>query len=162
MSDTETMDIQRAAEQFLFREARLMDANDYEGWLQLWAEECTFWLPCNDDDADPRTHVALLYDRRTQLEDRVWRLKGLHAHAQRPKSRLVRVVSNIEVQPAEGREVVVHAAFTLTEVRKNETHYWSGRTTHVLERTDAGFLIRSKKVMLVNNDTAIGNLTFLI
>jgi 3-phenylpropionate/cinnamic acid dioxygenase small subunit len=161
MSAPVLADLQRTVEQFLYREARLMDSNDYAQWLELWAPECTYWLPCNDDNADPHTSIALLYENRRQLEDRVWRLSGLHAHAQRPKSRLTRVVSNIEVE-WDGEEVIAYSAFVLCEVRKNETRFWAGRNRHTLARGDDGLLIKTKKVMLANNDTVMSNLTFII
>lgn len=155
------MDLQRDVEQFLYREARLMDANDYAGWLKLWADESTYWLPVNDDESNPHAHISLIYDNRQQLENRVWRLSGLHAHAQRPKSRLTRVVSNVEIEPDSGAEVIVHSAFVLCEVRKDTTHFWVGRNLHVLEHGH-GFSIKMKKVMLANNDTIMPNVTFIV
>jgi 3-phenylpropionate/cinnamic acid dioxygenase small subunit len=162
MMAASALDVQHAVEQFLFREARLMDTNDYDAWLALWSDDCTYWVPCNDDGSDPSRRVSLVFAHRKQLEDRVWRLNGLHAHTQRPQSRLARVISNVEVEHAEDPEITVHSAFSLCEVRKDEMHFWVGRNTHVLERTDDGFSIKSKKVVLVNNDTAIPNLTFII
>lgn len=162
MTTASLAELQFAVEQFLFREARLMDSNDYKGWLDLWADECTYWLPSNDDDADPHEHIALIYEGHKQLEDRVWRLSGLHAHAQRPKSRLARVVSNVEVHTDGGDEVTVYSTFMLCEVRKNETRFWAGRNRHLLVRDGDGFRIKLKKVMLTNIDTVIPNLTFII
>ncbi|MGA2396062.1 MAG: aromatic-ring-hydroxylating dioxygenase subunit beta [Candidatus Lustribacter sp.] len=159
---TETLDLQRAVEQFLFREARLMDTNDYKGWLELWADEGMYWIPCNADDADPHHNVAIVYENRGQIEDRVWRLSGLHAHAQRPKSRLTRVVSNVEVEAGADGTVVAHSAFVLCEIRKNEAHFWAGRNMHVLERDGDDFRIVLKKVMLTNNDTVMPNMTFIV
>jgi 3-phenylpropionate/cinnamic acid dioxygenase small subunit len=161
MNAPDVADLQHAVEQFLYREARLMDTNDYAAWMKLWAPECTYWLPCNDDNADPHKNIALVYENHGQLEDRVWRLSGLHAHAQRPKSRLTRVVSNIEVA-WDGEEAIVHSAFVLCEIRKNETRFWAGRNLHTLLREGGGFLIKMKKVMLANNDTVMSNLTFII
>jgi 3-phenylpropionate/cinnamic acid dioxygenase small subunit len=146
------IDLQRAVEQFLFREARVIDANDYKTWMKMWADECMYWVPSNDDDSDPQKKVALIYDDRKQIEDRVWRLSGMHAHAQRPKSRLSRVISNIEVEQKG----------MLCEIRKNETRFWAGRNLHVLEQTEDGFVMKLKKVMLTNNDTVVSNLTFII
>lgn len=162
MMTANDLDSHHAVEQFLFREARLMDTNQYDEWLKLWAADCTYWVPCNDDGTDPSKKVSLIFAHRKQLEDRVWRLNGLHAHTQRPQSRLTRVISNVELEDPGAEELTVHAAFSLFEVRKNEMIFWAGRTTHVLLRTDDGFAIRRKKVMLVNNDTAIPNLTFII
>jgi len=159
---TDTVDLQRDVEQFLFREARLMDSNDYKSWLQLWADEGMYWIPCNADDADPHKNIAIIYENRGQIEDRVWRLSGLHAHAQRPKSRLTRVVSNVEVEAGDDGEVIAYSAFVLCEVRKNETRFWAGRNRHVLVRQDGELRIKLKKVMLANNDTVMSNLTFII
>jgi 3-phenylpropionate/cinnamic acid dioxygenase small subunit len=155
------IDLQRAVEQFLFREARVIDANDYKTWMKMWADECMYWVPSNDDDSDPQKKVALIYDDRKQIEDRVWRLSGMHAHAQRPKSRLSRVISNIEVEQ-KGDEIVANSVFMLCEIRKNETRFWAGRNLHVLEQTEDGFVMKLKKVMLTNNDTVVSNLTFII
>jgi benzoate/toluate 1,2-dioxygenase beta subunit len=158
---TTDIDLQRAVEQFLFREARVIDANDYKTWMAMWSDECMYWVPSNDDDSDPQKKVALIYDDRKQIEDRVWRLSGMHAHAQRPKSRLSRVISNIEVEE-KGDEIVVNSVFMLCEIRKNETRFWAGRNLHVLEQTADGFVMKLKKDMLTNNDTVVSNLTFII
>jgi 3-phenylpropionate/cinnamic acid dioxygenase small subunit len=162
MTTANTADLHHDVEQFLFREARLMDSNDYDTWLTMWAPELTYWVPSNDEGVVPSAKVSLIYAGRRQLEDRVWRLNGLHAHTQRPKSRLTRVLSNIEVEPGSDGEVTVYSAFVLCEVRKDETNFWVGRNVHVLENTADGFLIKSKKVILVNNDIAVPNLTFII
>ena len=162
MMETNVADPQRAVEQFLFREARLIDANDYKAWMTLWAEDGVYWVPSNDDNSDPHHKIALIYDNHQQIADRVWRLSGMHAHAQRPKSRLARVISNIEVEPAIDGEITVHSTFVLCEVRKNETRFWAGRNVHVLVPGDDGFRIKLKKVLLANNDTVVSNLTFII
>ncbi|MDH3643622.1 MAG: aromatic-ring-hydroxylating dioxygenase, partial [Gammaproteobacteria bacterium] len=44
-------------EAFLYREARLMDENRYEEWLELFAEECEYWIPSNHEDGDPSREV---------------------------------------------------------------------------------------------------------
>jgi 3-phenylpropionate/cinnamic acid dioxygenase small subunit len=162
MIATSSLELQNAVEQFLYREARIMDANQYDTWLTMWAEQCEYWVPCNDEGTDPTKKVSIIYATRQELEDRVWRLKGLHAHTQRPKSRCTRVLSNVELEEVGDSEITVQSTFTLCEVRKNETHLWFGRNVHTLLRTDDGFAIRRKKVILVNNDMAVPNLTFII
>jgi len=149
-------------ENFLYREARLMDEHAYDEWLALWAEEVLYWVPCNGDDIDPRRHVSIIYDNRARLEDRIDRLKSGAAYAQDPKSRLRRVVSNIEIEEEENGEVTVYSNFNLTELRRSKQDIFAGRTIHKLRLQDGSFKITSKKVLLVNNDEVIDNLTFLI
>ena len=157
-----TPDMLRAVEQFIFLEAKHMDAHDYDRWLELWDSELNYWVPCNADEGDPKRSVALIYDDRGQLEDRLMRLKGKQAFAQTPRSRLMRVVSNAVIEGQSTAEVVVSSVFSLGDWRSNHETHWFGRNLHTLRLTDDGFRIRQKKVMLLNNDGPMPNLTFLI
>ena len=40
-------------ENFLYHEARLMDEHAYADWLALFTGDARYWVPSNDDDADP-------------------------------------------------------------------------------------------------------------
>ncbi len=149
-------------ENFLYREARLMDENAYDDWLALWADEALYWVPANDDDIDPQRHVSIVYEDKTRLEDRIARLKSGAAYAQDPKSRLRRVIANIEIEEGDNGEVTVYSNFNLTELRRSQQRTFAGRTIHKLRPHDASFQITYKKVLLVNNDEVISNMTFLI
>lgn len=159
MSDTELL---RAVEDFLYHEADLMDRHAYDAWIALWDKDASYWAPCNDEDIDPARQVSLIYENYTGLLDRVYRLKGRHAHAQSPRSRLVRIVSNIRIERAEAAEVVVTSRFVVAEVRLDRQSETFGRATHTLIRTADGFRMRAKKVFLINNDTAMANVTYLV
>lgn len=153
----------RDVELLLFREAELADNNDYQAWLGLWAPELLYCVPCNDDTITPASRIALIYDDRPKLEERIFRLGTRHAHSQRPRSRLTRVVSNIvlgEYDPATGGSVT--ARFVAAEVRRDRQTLWAGSTRHTLVRDGAGLKIREKFVYLVNNDAPMPNLTFVI
>jgi 3-phenylpropionate/cinnamic acid dioxygenase small subunit len=150
----------RIIEQFLYREARFMDAHAYDDWVALWADDGVYWLPCNLDDYDPAKHVSLVYENHDGLKDRIDRLKSGQAWAQDPKSRLSRVVSNIEI--AVGENITVHSAFNITASRNGRIEILAGRTEHRLRETADGLRILFKKVMLVDNDEVMSNLTFLI
>jgi 3-phenylpropionate/cinnamic acid dioxygenase small subunit len=107
-------------------------------------------------------HVSIIYDDRARLEDRIERLKSGAAYAQEPKSRLRRVVSNIEIEEGGNGEITVYANFNLTELRRSRQDTFAGRTIHKLRPEGGSFTIASKKVLLVNNDEVIDNLTFLV
>jgi 3-phenylpropionate/cinnamic acid dioxygenase small subunit len=160
MSVTE-LDLTREVEAFLIREARLMDDHRYDEWMALWVEDLVYWVPSNEDEFDPRRHVSMIYDNRVSLSERIWRLKGKQAHAQRPKSKLVRTVSNITLERAD-EEIVVSSVFVLGEVRNAAQTMYLGRTIHTLTRHDGALRMKQKRVMLLNNDAPIGNLTFLL
>lgn len=163
----------REVEDFLYREARLMDTHAYDEWFSLWADDAHYWIPCNDDDHDPRRHISLVNEDHEGLIDRISRLKSGAAWAQDPKSRLARVVSNIELAPAVAAsgpdsaadsmtECDVHSTFNVTASRRGRIEIIAGRVTHRLRATDDGLRIVSKKVLLVDNDDVMSNITFLI
>ncbi len=150
-------------ENFLYREARFMDENNYDAWLELYAEDALYWVPCNQDDLDPARAISIYYDDRPRLEARITRLKSGMAHAQEPKSRLLRLISNVEIgEEADNGEVTVYANFHVTELRRSRQRLIAGRTTHQLRPVPGGFQIVLKKVVLLTNDEVIDNLTFLI
>jgi len=149
-------------EQFIYYEADLMDEHRYDEWLALWTDDALYWVPSGRDDIDPKREISLIYDDRVRLQVRITRLKSGFAHAQEPKSRMRRVVSNIVTQEAENGDIVVFSNFLLTELRRGKQDTFAGRTIHRLRPDNGSFRLASKKVLLVNNDEHIDNLTFLI
>jgi len=149
-------------EQFIYYEADLMDEHRYDEWLALWTDDALYWVPSGRDDIDPKREISLIYDDRVRLQVRITRLKSGFAHAQEPKSRMRRVVSNIVTQEVENGDVVVFSNFLLTELRRGKQDTFAGRTIHILRPDNGSFRLASKKVLLVNNDEHIDNLTFLI
>jgi 3-phenylpropionate/cinnamic acid dioxygenase small subunit len=149
-------------ESFLYREARLMDEHAYDEWLALWTDDALYWVPCNEDDIDPERHVSIVYENKARLEDRIARLKSGAAYAQDPKSRLSRVVSNIEIEDESDTEAIVRSTFNVTALRRGWMDIFAGRAVHKLRPEGGSFRIVYKKVLLINNDVVIHNLTFLI
>jgi benzoate/toluate 1,2-dioxygenase beta subunit len=153
----------RRVENFIYREARLMDENAYQEWLSLWAaENVRYWIPSNADEMDPDEHVSIIYDDRRRLEARVKRLASGYAFAQDPKSRMRRVISNIEIEEDAEGIITTWCNFALGEFRRGKQDVFIGRTMHRLRPEGDGFRIVFKKVLLINNDGNIDNLTFLV
>jgi len=149
-------------ERFIYDEAQLMDEHRYDEWLALWTDDALYWVPSGRDDIDPKREISLIYDDRVRLQVRIARLKSGFAHAQEPKSRMRRVVSNIVIEEVENGEILVQSNFLLVELRRGKQDLFAGRTMHRLRLHDGSFKLVSKKVLLVNNDEYIDNLTFLI
>jgi benzoate/toluate 1,2-dioxygenase subunit beta len=151
------MDI-RAVEQFLYREARLADEHRYDEWEALWTDDGHYWVPAGGDDSDPATRMAIINDNRNRIATRIAQLKTGRRHSQIPRSRLRRVVSNVEVEG----DGVVGANFVLVESRERGKELWAGRYTYRLRLVDGELRMAAKKVALVDNELAIPTLSFLI
>jgi benzoate/toluate 1,2-dioxygenase beta subunit len=142
----------------LEREARLLDQLRYEDWLALYAPECIYWVPATSNAGDPRREVAVMFDDRRRLEDRVYRLRTGFAWSQAPASRTVRLIANVEVF-ATGNEAVrmVRSNFLISEFWGDETRLLSGWTGHRCVAQDGRWLIQAKQVNLLECDQSIRN-----
>jgi benzoate/toluate 1,2-dioxygenase beta subunit len=157
----------REVEQFLFREARLADENDYDGWEALWTDDAIYWVPVDGEGDHPRTSVSIIYDNRSRISTRMRQVKTGKRYAQAPPSNLRRIIGNIEL--VGGRENVdgaidleVAANFLALESRPRGTHLWGGRTTYRVRRVDGEIRLAYKKVVLVDNEQAVPTLGFLV
>jgi 3-phenylpropionate/cinnamic acid dioxygenase small subunit len=136
----------------LEREARLLDQARYDEWLALYTPQCAYWVPACTPAGDPRREVAVMFDDRRRLEDRVYRLKTGYAWSQAPASRTVRLVSNVEVF-SRGQDLMVRSNFLISEFRGGETRLLSGWCAHRLTEGK----IAVKQVNLIDCDQNLRN-----
>ena len=141
----------------LEREARLLDMGDYEHWLALYAEQCVVWVPAAEKAGDPRREVAIYFDDRRRLEDRIYRLRTGKAWSQVPPSRTVRFVSNVEVFGAKDR-LMVRSNLLMMEFRAGETRSIAAWCAHRI----AGGKIEAKQINLIDRDQSLRNPSVLL
>lgn len=156
-------EVRQSAEALLIREARILDEVRLEDWLALFVPECVYWVPGTPDQGDPRSEVAIAFDDRRRLEDRVYRLRLSHAWSQRPVSRTVRHITNIETFSTDDEDVVmVRSNFLISEFWTDDTRYWSGWCGHRLKRNKNGWDILVKQINLINCDQNIRNPSIIL
>lgn len=156
------MALLKEVEQFLYLEAELADAHQHDDWFALWTDELLYSVPCTEEEPDPTRAISIIRDNRKLLEERLYRLKGRHAHAQSPRSRLARVVSNVRIESVDAGGIVVRSRFVVGESRLDRQQVWFGSAKHVLVRSANGLRMREKHVFLINSDSTMVNLTFII
>lgn len=145
---------------FVYAEARMLDEQHFEDWLDLFADDGHYWMPLARDQQDPRLHTSLMYEDKLLLRIRVERLAGQRTFSQQPMSRshhLLQAPSIESSVPAAGKHVV-RTAFHFVETRVDQQTLYAGWTTHHLVEQDGKLRIRLKRVDLVNSDAAFGNI----
>ena len=150
------------AEDILYCEARLLDECRHREWLEMLTEDATYWMPANGEGADPNREIALVYDTYEKLRDRIARLASGIAHAQSPPSKTKRLVSNVQIEDSADNLATVLSAFVLYELRRGKERFFAGRCEYQLRFSDGRWKIAAKKIVLVNNDEVIDNLTFIV
>jgi 3-phenylpropionate/cinnamic acid dioxygenase small subunit len=145
------------------REARLLDQLRYEEWLSLFAPECIYWVPATPHAGDPRREVAVMFDDRRRLEDRVFRLRTGFAWSQAPASRTVRLITNVEVFATPSDCVrMVRSNFLIHEFWGDETRFLSGWSGHRCAEREGRWQIVAKQVNLIECDQSIRNPSIIL
>jgi benzoate/toluate 1,2-dioxygenase subunit beta len=148
----------REAKTMLYREALLLDRGDWDAWLELYTEDCVFWMPAWKSDGmptnDPDGELSLVYyEGRSNLADRVWRARSGLSVASTPRPRTVHAVTNVLVERADETSADVASSFTVHQhdVRSGQSHVFFGRYEHQLVRQGDGWRIARKKILLLND-----------
>lgn len=141
---------------FLYREARLLDDEQWDDWLQCYHDEAQFWMPSWDDDdklvTDPQTEISLIYyPNRAGLEDRVFRIKTERSSATMPDTRTSHNLSNIEVVAQQGDFVTVRFNWHTLSHRYKTTFSHFGMSRYVIDFSGDSPKIRDKYVVLKND-----------
>jgi 3-phenylpropionate/cinnamic acid dioxygenase small subunit len=149
-------------EQFLFREAQLLDERRFEEWLALFCEDATYEAPLRvtrerqvDSELSPTGRI--FWDSKQTLGVRVQRLCSDFAWAEQPPSRTRHFVTNVRCWRANG---VIQARCNLLVYRNRGEDpradlYSADRLDDLLEDGE-DFRIR-RRVLVVDQANLTGN-----
>jgi len=147
---------------FIYREARYQDEHELEAWESLWTDDGVYWVPANGQGNDPEHEMSILYDNRSRIALRVSQLRTGRRHSQSPPSRLCRVVSNIEAEQSAEGEIRARSNALVYEHNVRGETVWACRNEYTLRRENGALKMARKKVFIVNNETPLFTLSFLI
>lgn len=149
---------QPEAAALLYHEALLLDRGDYEAWVDLFTDDCLFWLPAWRDDGtqtdDPDRELSLIYYRgRRNLADRVQRIRSGFSVASVVMPRVSHMIGNVLASPCGEAAVRVDSSFIINvhDVRTHRSHAYFGRYEHELRLEPDGWKISSKIIRLLND-----------
>ena len=149
-------------EQFLFHEARLLDTQKYEEWLELFTEDATYWVPLEQGQKDPYATSSIIHDDRTLLELRVKQIRHPRAHARQPLARTVHQVTNVVQLGEANGELRIGSALTVVEFRNEKQRVYGALVEHRLRRKGDTFRIAHKRVDLVNSEGELDGIAILL
>ena len=163
----------REVEQFLYREARLLDERRLHEWVELFTEDVRYWMPMRSNRypaeskaiglldqtqttgaaQEPEEELALLDETQATLRARIARLDTGMAWAEDPPSRTRHMISNIEVEEGDtASELKVYSNYLVYRTRGEiEQDFYIGRREDVLRRVDGTWKIARRKIILDQN-----------
>ena len=148
------------AEQFLYHEARLLDTQQLEAWLELFTEDATYWVPLERGQKDPLETSSIIHDDRMLLELRVKQARHPRAHARLPLARTVHQVGNVIAEEA-GDEIKVTSTLQVVEFRNEKQRMHGALVEHRLRRAGDSFRIAHKRIDLVNSEGELDGIAIL-
>ena len=143
--------LREQVEDFLFREAALLDDWRLDDWVDLFAEDGRYIVPTTDlPDGDPQRDLVFIDDDITRLRARAVRLNSRHAHREYPWSRTRRFVSNVRVEETAAGELSVSSNVLVYRFRAGEGAPYVGSIDYILRRNGNGgdFQIAYRRAVL--------------
>ena len=143
---------QQAVEQFLYRQAELLDRKRWREYIDLFTDDGHYWMPAAPEQTTGEGVPSIFYEDKNLMNVRMRRVQHPDAWSQRPLWGTNHVVGNvvIEADDAGGDELVVRSRFHMMEFRRETSRHFGGSYVHHLVRTDGGLRIRLQRVDLVN------------
>ena len=152
-------------EALFYEEAALLDAWRLDDWLGLLTPDARYLVPPNDvPDGDPRDTLFTIADDIRRIRGRVKRLNSAEAHAESPRSRTRRMVSNVRIVERGGDELVAEANFIVYRFRRDERiGEYVGRYRYRLRATGDGLRIAERRAVLDCEELgALGSVSFIL
>lgn len=148
-------DTQHSVEQFLYRQAALLDAKNWQGYIDLFAEDGVYWMPPDPSHKTWEGMPAIFAEDKDLMTVRMKRVLHPDAWSQRPLWGTNHVVSNvmIEKESADGN-VVARSRFHMMELRRDDVRHFAGGYTHHLRKAKDGYRITLQRVDMTNAQAA--------
>lgn len=152
-------ELQLEVQDFLFREATMLEENQLEEWLALFTDDARYTMPVRrnaqpvkkagktvPDDVET---FALFDDDKGSLELRVRRIGSDLAHAETPVSVTQRFISNVRVERADDGTLEVYSSFIVYQERRGRhSAMFLGSRHDRLRRDGASLKIAERHIKL--------------
>jgi p-cumate 2,3-dioxygenase subunit beta len=152
-------------EDFLYHEAALLDEWKLKEWEALLTDDATYYVPPNDQlEGDHRSTLFLVADDRERIRQRIIRINDPNCHAEYPRSRTRRMISNVRILGVDGELVTVAANFVCYRYRRYERiREYVGAYRHILRRSGDSFRIKERRVLIDAHELGtLGSVSFIL
>ena len=153
MSDHQSVPDMGAIRELLNLEARYLNNADLESWMQLYTEDGIYWMPLDAEQTDPEAHDSIFYEDRTLMAIRRRNFGHKLSLSMQYPVRSSRIISDVHLErhDPDTNITIVNSSFQAVILYKEQTLY-AGTCQHHLVKSEVGYLIKRKRVDLLNAD----------
>ena len=146
---------QHAVEQFLYKQAELLDTRQWQKWIDLFTDDGVYWMP---PDASYKTwegQPAIFAEDRNLMTVRMNRVLHPDAWSQKPLWGTNHIVSNVVIDKKSSKEnIFVKSRFHMMELRRDDIRHFAGSYLHQLLKVKSGYRIKLQRVDMTNAQAA--------
>ncbi|MBH0111895.1 aromatic-ring-hydroxylating dioxygenase subunit beta [Novosphingobium sp. YJ-S2-02] len=146
---------------FIWREAEILDRQDYKAWLPLFTPDGLYVIPIERDTGDRAGELNIAYDDAEMRAMRVKRLKSGFSISSAPSARTVRTTSRFVIEQGKDNSAIVRCAQMLVEYKFERTRVVGADVTYRLVRGPEGLRMARKEVLLLNSDDPLWGVGYL-
>ena len=146
--------LQRQVESFLFVQAAKLDAKDWQGFINCFAETGIYWMPSNLQQTDWESEPSIFAEDTLLMEIRMGRMLHPNAWSQAPMWATNHLLGNIIIEKATDKEIQVASRFQMMELRRDDVRHFAGTYRHTLLRVGDQFQISLQRVDMMNGQAA--------
>ncbi len=147
--------LQHEVEQFLYRQADLLDSKKWQDYIDLFADDGVYWVPADPAHKTWEGMPAIFAEDKNLMTVRMKRVLHPDAWSQRPNWGTNHVVSNVSISKSSSKgEVEVRSRFHMMELRRDDVRHFAGSYFHKLKKTKSGFRIQLQRVDMTNAQAA--------
>jgi 3-phenylpropionate/cinnamic acid dioxygenase small subunit len=144
-------DLQREVEQFLYRQAELLDGKHWQAFIDLFDAQGVYWMPVTPEQTEWEGSPSIFAEDKLMMEIRKGRVSHPNAWSQAPMWETNHLVSHVALESASTNEIKVRSRFHMMELRRDHVRHFGGRYQHTLVRgADGGLRIKLQRVDLFN------------
>ena len=133
----------REVQVLLTQQATLLDARQWDAWMDLFTEDGVYWMPAAPEQTDWASQPSIFAEDRLLMEIRAARL--LHPNAWSQAAQWATLVEAMQ-----GESVSTYTPFQMMEVRRDKVRHFGGSYRHHLVRQGGHWKIRLQRVDLFN------------
>ena len=148
-----SIETQQAVEQFLYRQAEMLDEKRIDEWMALFGADGWYWMPAEADQVEGDGEPNIFWEDQGLMLMRNARNTHPRAHSQAPHNRLNHIVSNVIIESENGDgDIIVRSRFHCAEYFQYQIRTFSGKYRHLLKKTPDSYRIALQRVDLVNRE----------
>ena len=123
-----SLELQHEVEQFLYRQAELLDGRRWQDYIDLFTEDGIYWMPARPEDTTWDGVPSIFAEDRNLMNVRMKRVLHPDAWSQRPLWGTNHVVGNVVIdsERSDARQMTVRSRFHMMELRRDDVRQFAG------------------------------------